>query len=285
MKRFILIIIILCLISACTACASLQQSNMDSSATEFFQIDRLTSSGERMSASPSSTTFPVAKSGPYQNYNDVIDAYRNYVNALCANALIASPDTIKDPFDEIFYIPSDDNNDTWENDLDNGLWEAVLMNSANNSNGNKEYLGYAIKDLNGDDIPELILLVKDYTKNYKDYIVIAVFSLANKKPHLLDGFWSRHKCVIDASGSLYVLGSNGADDFELIKYKISQDGQLVQAEKYASEPGGVNGVRYYKVINGETQTITESEFNEYRTKVDTISTKDAGLDFVPLFAN
>jgi len=144
--------------------------------------------------------------------------------------------------------------------------------------------GYALKDLNGNGNDELILLLRNYT-------VMAIFSMVDGKPKLLDEFWSRHQCAIDDSGLLYVLSSGGGACLEYAVYSISQDGtKLLPVEQF----GKCNG--YFKVIDGkrhdigERHEISESEFDELYKRFPFFNattaeeiTKNSGIEFIPLF--
>ncbi|MCL2105520.1 MAG: hypothetical protein FWH26_00380 [Oscillospiraceae bacterium] len=72
--------------------------------------------------------------------------------------------------------------------------------------GGKEDLGYAIYDINGDGVMELMILSRAY------YDIHALFTLRGDTPVMLGAYWSRSRCVIDTDGRLYYMGSGGADD-------------------------------------------------------------------------
>jgi len=143
--------------------------------------------------------------------------------------------------------------------------------------------GYALEDLNGNGNNELILLLRDYT-------VLAIFSMTNENPKLIDAFWPRHKCAIYDTGLLYTLSSSGADSWYYKIQQISQDGSnLLDLEEYGSKVDGEHQ-NYYKVIDGKTHDISKAEFDEFQEKfpslLDTTAseiTKNSGIKFIPLF--
>ena len=145
-------------------------------------------------------------------------------------------------------------------------------------------LGYALRDLNNDDIPELIILADDYS-------ISAVYSLVNEAPVLVGAYWSRNSCVIDAAGTLYISGSSGAADSSSASYSFRGGDELqliemVGVESYDEKtfetfPEG----RYYRIQNGEKTVIDEEEagilFKKFPSHYPENPTKDAGLVFVP----
>lgn len=137
----------------------------------------------------------------------------------------------------------------------------------------REAFGYALKDLNGDGNEELILLLKDYT-------VLAVFTISDGKPKLLDAYWPKHRCAIYGSGLLYTLTSDGSANSY---YRIQQisDSNLVTLEEYG---------RDYMIINGKKSSITDSAYNAFQEKYpvlfDTTAsdiTGSSGIEFVSIF--
>ena len=127
--------------------------------------------------------------------------------------------------------------------------------------------GYAIKDLNGDGVDELVLLTDDY-------MVCAIFSITDGKPILLGNYRTRHSAWIDEKGWIHEHGSGGADNSMNAVYKIADGGASMEL----IAEFGTNGhewigdtayTKYYKLVNGEKVSITESEYfslNEQYTK-------------------
>ena len=119
--------------------------------------------------------------------------------------------------------------------------------------------GYAEKDLNGDGVDELILMTDDY-------YIMAVFSYADEKPILLGIYRDRNFCWIDGDGLLHNSGSSGADYSTNAVYKIADGGKDLElvAEFGTNGHEWVDDVaytKYYKLVNNEKISITESEFN------------------------
>ena len=211
-------------------------------------------------------------------------------------------------------IPSDDRSDDTSNEekykpvLD--IYKDVVMNFDEQGNskdspyseGTKEYewrgaiivavttlrlstnvLGYAFCDLNKNGNDEMFLLLDDYT-------VLAIFSFADGKPILLDKYWNRKKCAIEADGTIQVYGSGGADTFSFSIYEIAKDDtELVRLEEYGMDGCNPETLHpyYYKISNGNKTPITVLEyaaaFSLYHYTSLTEHTKEnASFAFVPL---
>lgn len=153
-------------------------------------------------------------------------------------------------------------------------------------------IGYAKKDLNGDGAEELVLLNGDYS-------VVALFSMTNGEPVLLDCCLSERKdCFIDGKGLIHIGGSSGADVGSKEIYKISADGAYLEPLFEYGLAGhqwidGVAMTMYYKIENGERLSITEEEYKEidekYAKYLENKTAKEvtktlAGLQFISLFS-
>ena len=127
-------------------------------------------------------------------------------------------------------------------------------------------LGYALADVNGDGVPELFLLSRQDTPS-GDYLVHAIYTLADARPNLLAYFWSRYRCSVCVDGRLYIEGSSGAEDSTNEICQITQDGKrLVVIETIGIESYDANSFesldepRYYKIDqNGVKTILTEEE--------------------------
>ena len=147
-------------------------------------------------------------------------------------------------------------------------------------------LGYSLRDLNNDGIPELFILSEDYS-------IHAIFSLIKDSPVLVGAYWSRKNCVIDKAGTLYIDGSSGADDSNSASYLfISGDKELQLVEMVGTESVDKQTgktfpkPRNYRIKNGKKTIIDDKEAGEawrsFHAVVSSNPTKDAGLVFIPI---
>ncbi|MBR6681003.1 MAG: hypothetical protein IKL59_07045 [Clostridia bacterium] len=122
--------------------------------------------------------------------------------------------------------------------------------------------GYAIKDLNGDGVDELVLLTDEYR-------IIAVYSLINDIPTLLGSYIKRDlgwsfRNWIDAEGRIHVVRTDGLDLYHHSIFEIS-NGHLIELCTYGYDIFRENGVivgKLYQTIHDNTVFITEQEVAE-----------------------
>jgi hypothetical protein len=151
----------------------------------------------------------------------------------------------------------------------------------------KQKCGYAIKDLNGDGVDELVLLNSDYT-------IVAIFSTVHGRPVLFGNYWERHKCYIDGEGLIHESGSSGADVGSHKIFRIAKDGATELIEEYGRDGhewiDGEAVDKYYRIGNGEEKVyITKEEYDSLSAKYGKFTSKaytreNSGLEFTPLFS-
>lgn len=221
---------------------------------------------------------------PVEDYADVIALYRKVIhtcawyedskhNTYAENLGITDPEQ-KTLFEELLYA-------AFLNYPGRGGEDQAAL-------AHKLSCGYAIKDINADGVDELVLMQDDYT-------VVAVLSMSNDKPVLLDTYRSRKTCWIDGDGRLHVRGSNGADVGSHTVYKIADGGAELEMliEFGLAGHEWVDGEaiqKYYKLENDLAMNITKEEYEQlfeqwkYNGMSGTAVTKDhSGLAFTPLF--
>ena len=129
-------------------------------------------------------------------------------------------------------------------------WGNMLIDAKNGiKNPKLSNFGYILKDINSDDIPELFFVRDDYT-------ILSVFTLIDNAPKLLGAFWSRYSCLMLDDNTIYILSSNGANDFEYTIYELTVDNELSVLKKF-----GMNE-SYYEKINNQIISITDTQFSD-----------------------
>ncbi|MBQ9806421.1 MAG: hypothetical protein IJW49_07960 [Clostridia bacterium] len=119
-------------------------------------------------------------------------------------------------------------------------------------------LRYSVKDLNCDGTFELILLRDDYE-------ILAIFSMADGKPILLETFWEGKNCCIDHNGLIYTYKNNVGF---LPTRRISRIAAGGASLEFVAEFGvdgseavdDVTAGSYYKIENGQKVSITVEEY-------------------------
>lgn len=124
------------------------------------------------------------------------------------------------------------------------------------SKSNRCY-GYSISDINDDGIDELILMLEDYT-------ILAIFSMYNGKPVLLDSFTSTYNGYISADGQIYTHECHTPTTTVQRVYQISETFDCL---KQISEMGTDHldlerGTGCYKLAGSEKVAITTKEYND-----------------------
>ena len=220
-------------------------------------------------------------------YDDVISLYRDFIN-ICQNYVDSKDATEK-------YAAELGITEEKEKELFSELLNYEYLQYP--GRGKEDYssphyklsCGYALKDLNGDGVAELVLLNDDYT-------VIAIFSVVDGEPVLLDSYSPRRMCWIGGNGLLRVTYK---EDYYITRvYNIvggSPQSELVleyALEEYYSSNGDLIK-KYYKRENGKNyEEITEAEYNALKKQYGDYlgesgaeaTRKYSGLKFTSLFS-
>ena len=187
----------------------------------------------------------------FENYDSIISTYRKIIE-IC-------PRYEEIETDDVFTFLDEEARSTYSS-----VYIATFCLYPRNTRGIDgncyDRFGYTIKDLNQDGVNELILRLDNRE-------TIALFTMIDEKPVLLDYYWNRKNCWIDPEGYLHVGGSSGADYSSLEIYSISdQTGNLILLDE-----GGTDGydeatssTRYYKLVNNEKIYITQEEYSSWK---------------------
>lgn len=190
---------------------------------------------------------------------DYKEVYGDILNA--AYALAASGEAQDEPMEGLMAI----------NDL--ALYDRNALDT----------LGYAIKDISGDGVPELLLGVLGSPTIY------SVFTCVGGKPQLTFEGWYRSNHSYLENGSFFFTGSNGTAESLFGVHTISKDGTQVVWEQFCfSAPDDETGeIRYYSNTTGSTNP-DESTDLELSSSDDFFSISDqmgedrAEFDLIPL---
>jgi hypothetical protein len=138
--------------------------------------------------------------------------------------------------------------DYFHNILSNGIenWdygkgEVGLMEVANFNPENVALasVGYTIKDISGDGIPELLITNIYDPGSYpaKGSSILALFTISDGTPTLTFEGWSRNLYLFHDKGKIFNSGSNGADHHVYIINELSLDGKHLECiNYYISQP-------------------------------------------------
>ena len=211
----------------------------------------------------------------FHTYDSIISTYRKIVE-LCPRYEILDED-------DYFIFTNATSHDLYEK-----IFASTLLLYPRDDlgiNGNCYHkFGYAIQDLNNDGVDELILRLDDHQ-------VIAIFSMVNDSPILLDNYWNRNRCWIDPNGYMHVHGNNGADNSVNYIYRITdKTGELILLEEYGTDGyDRTNGETvFYKLVDNEKICITQEKYNTWvenlpYAKFEVTTNISEYMNFIPLF--
>ena len=164
--------------------------------------------------------------------------------------------------------------DSFEDDWNNNRFPAVsdALTLAIQENPNADYssaliemskglaepavssFGYILRDINGDDFPELFWLRTDYS-------ILAIFTKQNEKLALLDAFWPKHECVITDRNELYIRTSSGGQYTDYTLQTLTSQGTLLKCKQVGFDGISAEGQPlYYEIVNNAKQSIEENRF-------------------------
>ena len=116
-----------------------------------------------------------------------------------------------------------------------------------------EDFGYILYDLDGNKIPELFWVRKDYS-------IVAAFTYYKDEMRILEMYWYRYRGNIAGNGQYFTWGSDGAADNSCNVYILNK-GKLEEIFSFYSESNfRTNTVSYYEATPKEKLEIDEVRF-------------------------
>ncbi|MBQ6714348.1 MAG: hypothetical protein IJN15_02225 [Clostridia bacterium] len=121
--------------------------------------------------------------------------------------------------------------------------------------------GIIFDDINGDGIQELFWVRKDYT-------ILAIFTICDDKPILLEVFWPKHKCSILDNGDLLITDSVGHDGIVYTIMELNKNSNKLTVlrtfgyERNCGAGGEAKNETYYLKEKEKIAEITEKIFNQ-----------------------
>lgn len=165
-----------------------------------------------------------------------------------------------------------------------GVWETA------NAIGEEAYdiIGYALKDISGDEVPELIIGIFDkneyaHTKND----IFAVYTVKDGETfYVLEGR-SRNSYSLMEDNALYYYGSSGAAYSAAGEFYLSEDGtEVLCKEFYFTDTDDNNDVFLYRNTTGEWDSekseLMDEEADKLWEKSEELALKTIKMDFLPL---
>ncbi len=133
--------------------------------------------------------------------------------------------------------------------------------------------GYAIMDISGDDVPELLIGIIEKTEDGASWgsEILAAYTLIEGQPKLSFEGWARNRHFYIGKGSFYVSGSSGADQSVFGEYMISPDGtELICIDFCFTDQQGANlgqlsidpAASKWVKVEPKERAVSEDEFEE-----------------------
>ncbi len=285
MKKYLAFLLCFMMIISLCSCGG---GNVDNNENTTDTIDDTTESitDPEKETKPNEESPNMQLSGYFPNYESILKAYRRAINnfkTVNTNPLAVAAELFgwQDSIEKEWFLKIDSSA---------YLFYPGRGKDDSSSPHYKLSCGYAIKDLNGDGVDELVLL-------NEDYMVVAVFSMANGNPILLGNYIPRGSCWIDGNGWLHENKTGGSEYSTHVIHKIAEGGASLELiAEYGTDGtewiGGVAVTKYYKLVNGEGVDITEDEYNSLNEQYGrylgshggAAATKEyAGLTFTSVF--
>lgn len=148
-------------------------------------------------------------------------------------------------------VSEDDIDDIEEEDM--GIYEIKMYDGIEAGLNN---VGYAYRDLNDDDVPELIIGSKFGT-------ILAIYGIENDKPVFLVAGRSRStKNLMKDGKTIHTYGSSGAAYSIFGTMQVSKDGKSIEWQDcYFTYPDDNNSVHYYHNTTGIWEPEEAEELN------------------------
>ena len=170
--------------------------------------------------------------------------------------------------------------DTSEIVSGDGQTGIVEMIGGLGNDGALDGIGYAILDINGDNVSELIIAAinDEYYGNGNVVTrILAVYTLVNKAPTLVTEGWYRNRFFLKPDGTFYFEGSGGAAYTLFGISELTSEGNFKYLEYYYSDIDDNTGDAVYfmsteyPVTDSSAEAFTKDEFlsknNELSTDV------------------
>ena len=147
-------------------------------------------------------------------------------------------------------------------------------------------IGYAIEDISGDGVPELVIGLINDAQTGEGYEIFAVYTCVDGKPQYVFEGWARSAYFIMEDNKLFYSGSGGAMYSIFGIFRLKEDGTKLECDSYYftyEKDDSYEEIGYYTNTVGEmdksvSEEITEEDFwNIYAEYEDDF----ASLTFTP----
>lgn len=157
--------------------------------------------------------------------------------------------------------------------------------------GNDEALksiGYIIKDINHDNIPELIIasVIDEYDGEYDGSRILSIYTLIDKEPSLIMEGMYRDKLFLKSDGTIYNIGSGGAAYTAFGVIELRENGGSEYLEYYYSDIDNETGEPvFYKSTGLSTEDSSKESVSRetFFNKQDEFSADLVALELTSFY--
>ncbi len=172
--------------------------------------------------------------------------------------------------------------------VDEGQMGIVEMIGSHGYDEAFKSIGYIIKDINNDNIPELIIasVIDEYEGEYAGSRILSVYTLIDKEPSLIIEGMYRDKLFLKSDGTIYNIGSGGAAYTAFGVIELRDNGGSDYLEYYYSDIDYETGEPiYYKSTGLSTAESSKEVVSEetFSNKQDEFSADLVALELTSFY--
>ena len=178
--------------------------------------------------------------------------------------------------------------DNTDKEFDGAIGVSEIINQRGKSEA-LDVIGYAVKDLSGDNIPEFIVGVID--EDNKGSEILALYTVKDEKPAFVFESMTRSAYFLMNDGNLFYQGSAGAAYSIFGSYAISENGAELICNDYwftYEKDKTSYEIGYYHNTTGEYDKAVSEELNitedEFFNKQSALIAKKTQTDLTPFSA-
>lgn len=193
-------------------------------------------------------------------YSDILTDYRNLIDFRLSDAFMTDWNNGNIPrFSEQMESALKDEyceRTTYEMSIGEKWSNMIVEMTAGIDLPQKSNYGYFLADINEDSFPELFWV-------RSDQMLLAIFSVQNGRPVLLDACWHGYKCVLTDVGMLYTRADGGAGYITFGIRQLSEEINLLVVKEFGAEGGNAEtGTLFYEITETGKVSINEARFNQ-----------------------